>query len=108
MSLFARIAEQKMQEALEDGVFDNLPGAGKPLSDLSASDGLDPITRAGYRIMSEAGAIPQELELRNLLREAQAELAQESDPERRAMLMRRVTDLGLGHALAKEARLRGR
>ncbi|MHA7876863.1 DnaJ family domain-containing protein [Roseivivax sp.] len=108
MSLFPRIAEQKMLDALEDGAFDNLPGAGRPIADLNTSDGLDPVTRAGYRIMSEAGALPEELQLRNLLRDARAELARATDPEERARLGARVADLGLRHAMAQEARLRGR
>jgi hypothetical protein len=50
----AFVAEQKIQEALQNGEFDQLPGAGKPLAmeDLSH---LPPETRMAYTILQNSG-----------------------------------------------------
>lgn len=108
MALFPRIAEQRMQEAADDGAFDDLPGAGAPIPDLQSRDGLDPVTRAGYRIMSEAGAVPLEVALRNALREARAALKTITDPEEKARAMARVAELDMRYGLAMDQRRRGR
>jgi hypothetical protein len=58
----AFVAEQKIQEALRNGEFDQLPGAGKPLEmeDLSH---LPPETRMAYTILKNSGFVetPQDM-----------------------------------------------
>lgn len=63
MSIIDILAEAKIQEGLKAGVFDNLPGKGKPLNleDLSA---VPEDVRAGYKMMKNAGYLPEELQLR--------------------------------------------
>lgn len=57
------IAEEKIREAQREGTFDNLPGAGKPLppDDLA---GVPAELRMGYRMLKNAGVIPEEMQLR--------------------------------------------
>jgi len=59
----AFVAEQKIQEALQAGKFDNLPGAGEPLAmeDLSH---LPPEMRMAYTILKNSGFMdtPQEMQ----------------------------------------------
>ena len=50
----AFVAEQKIQEALKEGVFDNLPGAGKPLVQEDLSH-LPPEMRMAYTILKNSG-----------------------------------------------------
>ncbi len=52
------IAERKIQEAMEEGLFDGLEGAGMP---LPAEDdaGQDPAQRMAHRIMKNAGVTPE-------------------------------------------------
>lgn len=60
--LFQRIAEQRILEAQRNGVFDDLPGKGKPLEleDLSwVPDDL----RIGYHVLKNANVLPPEAEL---------------------------------------------
>jgi len=60
--LFQRIAEQRILEAQRNGVFDDLPGKGKPLEleDLSCvPDDL----RIGYHVLKNANVLPPEAEL---------------------------------------------
>ena len=64
MDVFGKIAERRIQEAIEDGEFDNLSGCGKPINledDLLVPEDL----RMAYKILKNAGCIPPELELRN-------------------------------------------
>lgn len=64
MDVFMKIAERKIQEAMENGEFDNLPNKGKPLNleeDLFIPQDL----RLAYRILRNANCLPPELELRN-------------------------------------------
>lgn len=63
MDAFVRIAERKVAEAFRDGLFDNLPGSGKPLQ-LKDESWIPEDLRAAYRILKNAGCIPPELELR--------------------------------------------
>ena len=58
----AFVAEQKIQEALRNGEFDQLPGAGKPLQieDLAH---LPPEVRMAYTILKNSGYVdtPQDM-----------------------------------------------
>lgn len=64
MEIFVKIAEQRIREAIERGEFRDLRGKGKPLvfeDDTWVPEDLRP----AYRILKNAGCVPQELELRN-------------------------------------------
>lgn len=63
MYIFELIAEQRIREAIERGEFDNLPGMGKPLP-RDELDTISPDIRMAYKIMKNAGIIPEEVELR--------------------------------------------
>ncbi|HAM34212.1 MAG TPA: DUF1992 domain-containing protein [Deltaproteobacteria bacterium] len=57
------MAERRIQEAIERGEFDDLPGKGKPL-DLGEDDRTVPAEhRMAYRILKNAGLLPPEVEL---------------------------------------------
>jgi len=57
-----RIAEEKLARAAAEGVFDDLPGKGKPL-ELEDLSHVPPELRAGYSLLKGAGYLPEELEL---------------------------------------------
>lgn len=63
MSIFSRLAEQKIEEAIRNGELDHLPFAGKklPIDDLSH---IPEDLRMSYRIMKNAGYVPEEVTLR--------------------------------------------
>jgi hypothetical protein len=63
MDIFRRIAERKICEAMEEGLFENLPGKGKPL-DFEDETWLPEDLRVAYRVLKNAGHIPREIELR--------------------------------------------
>ncbi len=54
--------DEKIQEAIARGEFDNLPGKGKPL-DLGAYFATPEHLRMGYSILKSAEIIPEEMEL---------------------------------------------
>jgi len=56
------LAEQRITQAMDEGAFDNLEGAGKPLpaDDLCF---VPEELRAAYRILKNGGFIPPELEM---------------------------------------------
>ncbi|GAB6989042.1 DnaJ family domain-containing protein [Paenibacillus pini] len=62
MGIMDWLAEQKIKDAMEQGEFNHLPGQGKPLyiEDLSH---IPPELRVPYKIMKNAGLIPDELAL---------------------------------------------
>ena len=54
------IAEQKIAEAIANGDFDDLPGAGKPL-ELDDDSLVPEELRLAYRILKNAGFVPPEV-----------------------------------------------
>ncbi|MCL1632068.1 DUF1992 domain-containing protein [Sporolactobacillus sp. CPB3-1] len=63
MGIIEIMAEEKIKEGLKSGAFDHLPGKGKPLvlEDLSS---VPKELRAGYKMLKNAGMLPEELQLR--------------------------------------------
>ena len=60
-SVIQFIAEQRIAEAQAQGVFDNLPGTGRPL-ELEDMSHVPEELRMAYKILSNAGCLPPELE----------------------------------------------
>ena len=52
---------------MERGEFDNLPGAGKPL-DLDNNPFVPTELRMAYKVLKNAGVVPQEVETHNEIR----------------------------------------
>lgn len=63
MDIFRTIAEERIQEAIRRGDFDNLPNAGKPLPPDDAELVPEDL-RMGYRMLKNAGFLPEEMQLR--------------------------------------------
>ena len=85
MDIFAKIAEQKIREAIERGELDNLPFHGQRIvpEDLS---GVPAPLRMGYKIMKNAGILPTEMQLKkDILTLQDLIYACEDDEEKRRM-----------------------
>jgi len=99
MDFIDRIAEQRINEAVERGDLDDLPGAGRPLA-LDDDSMVPEHLRTAYRILKNANCIPPELaqqqEIRSLedlidslYADASAEAAEaRTQAERRLALLR--------------------
>lgn len=57
------LADQKIEEAMRKGEFDDLPGKGKPL-ELEDLSHVPEELRSAYKLMKNANIIPEELSLR--------------------------------------------
>jgi hypothetical protein len=86
---FERIAEQRIQEAIETGAFDDLPGAGAPLV-LDDTSMIPEHLRSGYRILRNAGVPPSSLALRASISELERRIAQLEAGEQRRGERRRL------------------
>jgi len=64
MDILATIAERKISEAMARGDFDDLPGRGKPLALEDDLVCVPAELRMAYKILKNAGFVPQEVELR--------------------------------------------
>ncbi|MEJ5347194.1 MAG: DnaJ family domain-containing protein [Desulfosoma sp.] len=91
-SIFEKIAEQRIQEAMERGEFDNLPGAGKPLS-LEDDSHLPADLRIAYKILKNADCLPPELELRKEIRTTEELLAGIQDTQEKYRQMKKLNYL---------------
>jgi hypothetical protein len=89
------LVEERIQEALRRGEFDNLPGAGRPLA-LDDDSLVPPEVRIAYRILKNAGFVPPEVFERKEIAELEAQIVGVTDAVARQ------------HALTKLALLRTR
>ena len=103
MDLFSRMAERKIQEAIERGELEGLPGAGKPLvlDDLSH---VPEELRAGYIMLKNAGVVPEEVHLAKENVDLQALLRMCRSDGERAELKRKLTEKRLRLRMLMERR----
>jgi hypothetical protein len=80
---FSRIAENRIREAMEQGAFDNLPGAGQPVS-LQEYFSTPEDLRMAYSILKNANCRPLEVELLNEIARLEQALAAATDDAARA------------------------
>ncbi|HEY1079313.1 MAG TPA: DnaJ family domain-containing protein, partial [Bdellovibrio sp.] len=78
MNLIADWIEQKIQEAMAKGEFDNLPGAGKPM-DLEDDAHVPQELRMSFRVLKNAGFLPPELVLHQEVQELRDKLSANKD-----------------------------
>ena len=88
---FSRIAENRIREAMAQGQFENLPGAGRPLNleeYFSAPEEL----RMAYSILKSANCVPAEVELLNEVSRLERTIAETASATARQSLQRALTD----------------
>jgi hypothetical protein len=78
MLVLDRIAERRILEAIEAGDLDRLPGAGRALA-LGDDSHLPEELRTAYRVLRNAGMVPEEVSLRRELRSLEATLESLAD-----------------------------
>lgn len=114
MLLLHLLAEQRIEEAMRDGEFDGLPGAGKPL-ELDDDRLVPEESRVAYRLLKNAGFVPPELETRKEIADLHRLLTSISDDGERdraharlAVLEAALEARGRGGALRREGAYRAR
>ena len=104
MSWLSRLAERQMQKARLKGQLQGLAGEGKPLPDRSGDAFVSPGDAVGFRIMAEAGVLPEEIVLKKRIAALSAEMAALPEgPERQAM-QAQLADLQMRAAMAARCR----
>jgi hypothetical protein len=104
MSWLNRLAERRMRLAEATGKLGHLEGEGKPLPDRPGDAFISAGDAVGFRIMAEAGVLPEEITLKKQVAAQRAHLATLTDPDERKAAMAELARLELKRALAEEAR----
>lgn len=63
MEMMSWLAEQRIQESMRNGEFQDLPGKGKPL-ELEDLSRVPEELRMSFKIMKNSGLVPEEISLR--------------------------------------------
>ena len=104
MRSFRQLIERQIQKARTHGQLEGLVGEGKPLPDRSGDALGDPGDAAGFRIMAQAGVVPEEIEIKKAMAAQRAHLATLHDPDARKKAMAELARLELRYNIAREAR----
>lgn len=81
---FDDLAEQRIRDAMADGSFDDLPGRGQPL-DLQDDSLVPEDMRLAYRVLKNAGYLPEALELRREIVDIQRLVESIAEPDQRRL-----------------------
>jgi hypothetical protein len=92
MGFITDLAEERIRMAMQEGVFDELPGRGQPL-DLGDDSLVPEDMRLAYRVLKNAGYIPEELLLRREIADVEELLGQALDAEERRLVNGRLAFL---------------
>jgi hypothetical protein len=106
MSWLDKLAERRMQAAVDRGELQGLSGAGKPLAEPITPHFVSALDAVGYRIMAEAGVIPEEIRLQKECDALRAFLATLSDPKDVLSAQKKLADLETQRGIAIDARRR--
>ncbi len=101
MDFLHHIAEDRIRAAQDEGVFDNLPGKGKPLQ-LEDESGIPDDMRLAFKILKNAGCLPIEMEVRKEIYNIRQLLNAAIDGETRKELRRELSLLMLKEAVARK------
>jgi hypothetical protein len=92
LHVFAKLAEERIREAIARGELEDLPGKGEPLS-LEDDSHLDPELRLAYKVLKNAGYTPPELDLRRDICQAEDLLVGAPDEKTRYQALKRLNYL---------------
>ena len=104
MDILAKIAEQRIREAMERGEFDNLPFHGKPIK-LDDLAGVPEHLRMGYKILKNAGVLPEEMQLKKEIVSLKTLLAACYDESERQTLQQKMHEKMLRYSMMMEKQL---
>ncbi len=103
MDILAQVAEQKILAAIARGELDNLSLQGQALT-LEDDSMVPDELRMGYKILKNAGVLPEELQLKKECLQLQDLLDSCQDREEQTRLRQRLTAKQLRYQLLMERR----
>jgi hypothetical protein len=103
MEFFTEIALQRLQTAMANGEFDNLPGRGRALPPDPAA-GQPPEWRLACKVLRNAGLVPPEVQLLRDMDELRRRRSESADEGERALLLRRLRLTETAYRILQEQR----
>lgn len=103
MEFLPRLAEQRIQEAIENGELDNLPGKGKPLN-LNDCCQVPPELRMAYKVLKNSGMLPAEMDIQKEIEVLQQLIATCQDEQQKQALQGKLRDKQLYYNIVMEKR----
>jgi len=100
---FSRIAESRIQEAIAQGDFERLPGAGKPLN-LEDYFNTPEHLRMAFSILKNANCAPAEVELMKEISRLELSIAETPDVATKHALQHTLADRRMQLAITLERR----
>lgn len=104
MSWLSRLAERQIQKARLKGDLQGLAGEGKPLPDRPGDAFVSAGDAAGFRIMAQAGVLPEEIMLKKQVIAQRQLLAGLTEEGQRKAAMAELARLEMLQAIAEESR----
>jgi hypothetical protein len=98
------MAERQIQKSRLKGELQGLEGEGKPLPDRPGDAFVSAGDAVGFRIMAQAGVLPEEITLKKRAAAQRAYLATLTDENERKAAMAELARLEMLQAIAEEAR----
>ena len=102
MDFLRKLAEDRIEEAQREGLFDNLPGKGKPLN-LDDDSAVPEDLRLTFKILKNSNCLPVEMELRKEIYNLRQLIDAAIDPETRREMRRELNFLMLRLNLLRKA-----
>src|SRR5262245_58786797 len=100
---FSRLAERRIREAIAQGEFEHLPGAGKPLN-LEEYFNTPEHLRMAFSILKNANCAPAEVELMKEISHLELSIAERPDAATKHALQRTLADRRMQLAITLERR----
>lgn len=101
-----RLAERQIAAARARGQLQGAEDEGKPLQDRPGDAFVSAGDAVGFRIMAEAGVLPEEITLKKHAAAQRAHLATLTDEAERRAAMAELARIEMREAIAEEARRR--
>lgn len=92
ISGFEKIVEERIKNAQQKGVFDNLSGAGRPL-ELEEDRHVPEELRLAHKILKNADCIPPEIELKRQIRQTRDLLSTMKDTAEKYHVLKKLNFL---------------
>jgi len=92
MDPLQRMAESRIKDAIDEGLFDDLPGRGRPL-ELADDSRVPAELRGAYIALRTAGILPEEMELRKSMVGLRELIEAAADGDERARLQAELDDM---------------
>lgn len=92
MSILNYIAEKRIQEAINNGEFDQLEGFGKPV-EMDDYFSVPEEDRIAFHILKNAGVVPEEIEIRKSIYQLTQEIKNTINPDEIPALERKRLSL---------------